>query len=286
MVSVYLILLLFAATICSSLLDLTSQDQHSTNHHLLTQLHEAKLKVAQFESSLEEIVQKAEAKELYLKKQEKQIQDSEKTLSDLHFTLSNLKSGSLLTDEKVHALEEEVRVLWATSRKNNFDIHVLQSKAQDAEDRLQVVHSQVEKMADIVSEQWIQIQQFEHALQLRQMTMLKAQRRVGPPRCSFLKVIFMNDLSSKYLPSSLRPLGLNSFGNWRSYIFQTLNQLRRFFSTMKESHHELQGLIRQEMERHELTARLANKELVFFVASALIIFPVFSAWILLSSQLQ
>ncbi|CAL8076184.1 unnamed protein product [Prunus armeniaca] len=47
--------------------------------------------------------------------------------------------------------------------KYNFDLHVLESKAQDAEDRLETVASQAQKMADIVTEQWIQIQRLEQA---------------------------------------------------------------------------------------------------------------------------
>ncbi|XP_050230679.1 uncharacterized protein LOC126679742 isoform X2 [Mercurialis annua] len=225
--------ILFPAIIISSLIDLTSQDPHSSSHHLLTQLHEANLKVAQLESSVEKITQKVKASDSYLQSQEKQIQDMEKMINHLRFTLSNLKTGSLLIDERINVLEEEVRALWATSRKNNFDIYVLRSRAEEAEDRLQIKISQVDKMADVVSEQWIQIQQFEQALQLRQMNVLKAQKRVGHPRCSFLK---------------------------------------------------LQGLIKREMERH--AACLVNEELVFFVASALIIFPLFGAWLLLSSKLR
>uniref|UniRef100_A0A2P2L322 Uncharacterized protein n=1 Tax=Rhizophora mucronata TaxID=61149 RepID=A0A2P2L322_RHIMU len=47
---------------------------------------------------------------------------------------------------------------------------------------------------------------------------------------------------------------------------------------------QLQAFVRQEMERHEFTASLAHQELVFFVASALIVFPVLSAWTWLSSK--
>ncbi|XP_050230672.1 uncharacterized protein LOC126679742 isoform X1 [Mercurialis annua] len=274
--------ILFPAIIISSLIDLTSQDPHSSSHHLLTQLHEANLKVAQLESSVEKITQKVKASDSYLQSQEKQIQDMEKMINHLRFTLSNLKTGSLLIDERINVLEEEVRALWATSRKNNFDIYVLRSRAEEAEDRLQIKISQVDKMADVVSEQWIQIQQFEQALQLRQMNVLKAQKRVGHPRCSFLKLI--NELFSNYLPESLWPLDLHSFVTSRSFISQTLNQLKRIYSAMKKSHHELQGLIKREMERH--AACLVNEELVFFVASALIIFPLFGAWLLLSSKLR
>ncbi|CAL8076144.1 unnamed protein product [Prunus armeniaca] len=78
---------------------------------------------------------------------------------------------SLATDERLNALEEEQK--WALQCflgtasvgciKYNFDLHVLESKAQDAEDRLETVASQAQKMADIVTEQWIQIQRLEQA---------------------------------------------------------------------------------------------------------------------------
>ncbi|KAJ6402121.1 hypothetical protein OIU84_014243 [Salix udensis] len=172
-------------------------------------------------------------------------------------------------DDKIKVLEEEVRVLWATLRKNNFDIHVLESKAREAEDRLEMITSQAEKMEDIVSERWIQIQHFEQALQLKEMR-LKAQRQARPPRWTFLNVFQLPFCEESAL---------------RAYVSQTFSWLKRFYSTVKESHHELQVFVKQEMERHEFTACLANKEIVFFMASALIIFPVLSAWILLSSQL-
>ncbi|CAL8163219.1 unnamed protein product [Prunus armeniaca] len=52
----------------------------------------------------------------------------------------------LATYERLNALEEEVRLLWAASRKYNFDLHILESKAQDAEDRLEMVASQAQKV--------------------------------------------------------------------------------------------------------------------------------------------
>ncbi|CAL2253686.1 unnamed protein product [Prunus armeniaca] len=81
----------------------------------------------------------------------------------LQSVLFTLKRDSLATDERLNALEEEVRLLWAASRKYNFDLHVLEYKGQDAEDRLKTVASQAQKMADIVTEQWIQIQRLGQA---------------------------------------------------------------------------------------------------------------------------
>ncbi|XP_065876962.1 uncharacterized protein [Euphorbia lathyris] len=277
-------LILFPAILFSSLLDLTSQDQQQ-NHLLLNQLHDSKLKIAKLESSLEEIILKIEARDINLKEREKQIREMEERINYLQSKLSNLKSVSFTVDEKVNSLEEEVKDLWATLRKNNFDLYVLQSKAQEAEQRLQAATLNVEEMEEVVTEQWIQIQQFEQALQLREMAILKARRRVSPERCSFLK--FMDDLSSKYLSKYLGPFDLYLFGKdsaLRSFGSQTVHHFTIFCSRVKESHHELQGFIRREMESHEFTAHLANEELVFVVASALVIFPVLSAWLFLSSH--
>lgn len=52
----------------------------------------------------------------------------------------------------------------------------------------------------------------------------------------------MNDLSGKYLPKAFVPLGSHLFGKGSalgSYISQTLQQLKRFYSTVKEFHHEV-----------------------------------------------
>ncbi|XP_020541316.1 uncharacterized protein LOC105649583 isoform X2 [Jatropha curcas] len=263
MVAVYRIL--FPAIILSSLLDLTSADQQS-NRHLLLQLDEAKLKISQLESSLEEIIQKVNARDVYLLERENQIQEMEKKINDLQSARSNLKGASLPVDDRIKLLEEEVRVLWETLRKNNFDLHVLESKAQEADDRLEAVTLQVERMAGIVSEQWIQIQQFEQALQLREMTISKYQRQMRASRCSFLK--FAKNLSNIYLPKSLGPMGSYLFGEDSTlgpYISRTLHLLKRLYSTAKEYHHELQGFVKAEMDRHEFTAYLANEELIFFV---------------------
>ncbi|KAJ6396843.1 hypothetical protein OIU77_021799 [Salix suchowensis] len=217
----YLLPFVFPA-ILSSVLGLSSQDHES-------QLYEARLRIAQSESRLEEITQNINDRDLYLEKSESLIGELDHKLNHLQSVLSLLKAA----DDKIKVLEEEVRVLWATLRKNNFDIHVLESKAREAEDRLEMITSQTEKfivshgedcvvgnlmetifhgsekryqgtdvvcrMEDIVSERWIQIQHFEQALQLKEMR-LKAQRQARPPRWTFLK--FFSYLSGEHLPNA------------------------------------------------------------------------------------
>ncbi|XP_044495195.1 uncharacterized protein LOC123218056 isoform X2 [Mangifera indica] len=212
--------------ILSSLLTLTSQNQHH-------EIAEAKLKISRLESIMEESLQKLDARSNYIKVRDNLIDELAIKIQDLQSLLSNIKHDLSHNEERVAALEEEVRLLWAVSRQNNFDLHILQSKAQDAEDRLEEVTSQVEKMADFVNEQWIQIQHLEQALHMTEMRAHNAQRKLRVTKCTFLK---------------------------------------------------LQGLIKQKMEKNELTAALVNEELIFFVASALITFPVLTAWMLLSSK--
>ncbi|GMI91561.1 hypothetical protein like AT1G28410 [Hibiscus trionum] len=276
---------IFTSLLFFSLFSATSQDQQNNSHDLLIQeLRDVKLKVSRLEYVLEEKIQNIIAKTHLLKEFEKSLEGMATTITYLHSALSNLKNHSLLADERIKALEEEVLRLWAVSRKNNFDLHVLESKAQDAEDRLEVVASRVEKMAEVVTEQWIQIQHLEQALQIAEMRALQAQRERNM-RCTFLK--FINDVSGRHLPKMFKALDSYSLEKGtiiKSYMSQALQQLRRFYLAIKMFHHELQGFIKQEMKRNEVASAFVNDELVFFLASAFITFPILGAWMLLLSR--
>ncbi|KAK8551516.1 hypothetical protein V6N12_040153 [Hibiscus sabdariffa] len=262
---------IFTSLLFFSLFSVASQDQQNNNHDLLVhELRDVKLKLSRLESVLEEKIQNINAKTHYVKEFEKSLEDMATKITFLQSALSNLKNHSLLADERIKALEEEVHRLWAVSRKNNFDLHVLDSKAQDAEDRLEVVTSQVEKMAEVVTEQWIQIQHLEQALQIAEMRALQAQRERNM-RCTFLK--FINDISGRHLPKMFKALDSYSLGKGtiiKSYMSQAPQQLRRFYWTIKKFHHELQGFIKQEMQRNEVAATFVNDELIFVLASAFI----------------
>ncbi|XP_038998677.1 uncharacterized protein LOC120123966 [Hibiscus syriacus] len=194
-----------------------------------------------------------------------------------------LRITHYLLNERTKALEEEVHCLWAVSRKNNFDLHILESKAQDTEDRLEVDTSQVEKMAEVVTEHWIQIQQLEQALQIAEMRALQAQKQ-RIMRCTFLK--FINGVSGRHLPKMSGALYSYSLGKRtiiKSDMSQALQQLRRFYSAIEKYHNELQGFIKQEMQGNEVAAAFFNIELVLLLASAFITFPILGAWMLVLS---
>ncbi|KAF5742305.1 hypothetical protein HS088_TW09G00349 [Tripterygium wilfordii] len=277
-------LLLLAAVLSSVFL---LGEPKSANNNSISELRKAKIKVAKLESALEENVRNLDARNLYLEQQEKLIEDMDTKIRDLRSSLLGIKDDSLYAEESLIALKEEVRLLWAASRKNNFDLHVLKLQAKDTAAEVELATSQVEKMNDIVTEQWIQIQQLEQALHITEMRTLNARKQVSSRRCSFLKFIY--HVSENHLSEVFGAVDFHSTGKrpiWETYLSEAVHHFEQFYLTVKKYHHELQRLVKQEMERHDSTATLANAELVFFLASALITFPVFGAWLFLLSRLS
>lgn len=247
--------------------------------HFTSQINQINLKIAHLELVLEQTNQKLTDRDLYLEACEKRMNHMSEKIHHLHSTLSSIKDDSLHAETRIKALEEEVQLLWAALRKNNFDLHILKSKAEDSEKSLEEVTSRVEKMSGIVTEQWIQVQHLEQALHIAKMRAVKAQWQVSLKRCTFLK--FINNLYH-----DLRAVESFVFGERPivgPFISKAIDNLKRCYSMTKKYHHQLQGSIKDLMKRNELTASLANDELVFFLVSALITFPLMSAWMLLSS---
>ena len=59
--------------------------------------------------------------------------------------MNDLCSG-FSTDLRNRCGNTQVQLLWAALRKNNFDLHILKSKAEDNEKSLEEVTSRVEKV--------------------------------------------------------------------------------------------------------------------------------------------
>ncbi|WOG89810.1 hypothetical protein DCAR_0209049 [Daucus carota subsp. sativus] len=236
------------------------------------------------ESVLEDRMHDLDVKSQHLGEYTKQLEEINHEIDHLQSVLLILKDDPSHADKRLALLEEEVRTLWDVSRTNNFDLHTLELKAQDAEERLDTVASKAQKMADIVTEQWIQVQRLEQALQMAQMRTWKAKWQLRFTRCTYFK--FFNNLFGGHFEKLMRVLDPNLYENWSapdSYLSQVTHQLKRIFAAAKYHHHQLQGYIKKEMEGNEFTAAFANNEVVFVIASALITFPILSAWMFLTS---
>ncbi|CAK9327475.1 unnamed protein product [Citrullus colocynthis] len=256
----------------------------SGNNVLIDELQAIKLRISHLESVLQESRQNLTEKSNELKAQEKLIEAMSHKIHYLESALSDMKRKTSSDDERIAVLEDEVRRLWTASRKNNFDIHILKAKVQEAEGKLEEVTSQVEKKSRIVSEQWIQIRHLEQALEMSKIKALKVRRQVALTRCTFLKLV--NTRFVNQLQNDLQTLNHHLFKKvptFSSRVTGAIHHLQRVYEEAKKYHHELQRLIKQEMERNEYAAYLANKEFIFFLASAMVTFPIFGAWMFLSS---
>ncbi|XP_011086039.2 uncharacterized protein LOC105167885 isoform X1 [Sesamum indicum] len=244
------------------------------------EVQEAKRKIARLESILEERIEEINAKSRYFGECEKKIGELTTEIGRLKTTLSSVEHDYSRANEKLSALEEEVRLLWAASRKNNFEIHRLEHKALDAERRLKEISLQVGERTEIVSEQWIQIQQLEQALHMTEMRTSKIRKELWR-RCPFVK--FCASLFGDCLNMLKRILDPYVLGDGPVVGF-CKSQALQTFEVAKHYHHQLQGFIKHAMKSNELTAGLAHEEVVFFVASALVAFPIMTACMLLLSQ--
>ncbi|XP_073048181.1 uncharacterized protein [Primulina eburnea] len=245
------------------------------------ELGEAKLRISRLESILEERIRDVNAKNKYVSERQRKIEELEVEIDRLRAVMSSFLVDSSSENQKLDILELYAQLLWAASRKNNFEIHELEYKAADAERRLREIVDQVEGLAEVVSEQWIQIQRLEQAVHMAEIRTWKLKRESGWMTCQMVK-------SSKIL-----------LGKWFNKLEGILNpyapaagsmlvffksQALQLFSATKSYHHQLQGHVKQAMESNEVTAVLAHEELIFIVASVLVAFPIMSACMLLLSH--
>ncbi|KAL6553262.1 hypothetical protein OROGR_007104 [Orobanche gracilis] len=252
-------------------------DQSSQNS-LAREVEEANLKLIRLESILHERTAEVDAKTRQLRDCEKKIDELTAEINRLKTAVSSFEHDYSRADLRLSALEEEVRLLWAASRKHNFEIYALKYGALDAESRLKEVTSQVEEMSEIVSEQWIQIQQLEQALHMAEKRTSKIRNELWR-RCPFVK--FFVTLFSDRLETLKGILNPYVPRDGTVLVFFKSKALRTFRAA-RHYHHKV--FIWHAMQNNELTAALAHQELVFFVASALVAFPLMSACMLFLSQ--
>uniref|UniRef100_A0A1D1XS97 Homeobox protein cut-like ceh-44 n=1 Tax=Anthurium amnicola TaxID=1678845 RepID=A0A1D1XS97_9ARAE len=263
------VFLLFVPILLSAIFALPEVSHLPREEGAVSELTELKLKISQLESILEKNIKDLDSKVSLLQEKDSLIEEMSSKIQYLQNFLRNMKKsrgGSVYSEERVSSLEEEVRNLWGEARKNNFDLHTLQSKAYDAEEKLDSVSSQVLKMEDIITEQWIQIRQLEQALQVTKVRTSKAYRKIKSTGCTLLK--FINGFHQHHLPEAschLRSFFFKKSSVLGPYLSHVFNLVQRISLGVRICHHELQGYVRQMMEKYEFTADFANQEVIFFL---------------------
>lgn len=231
-----------------------------------SEIQELRSKLLYLESILEEKSNTLKQKHSQLEEKGQVVDKMElkiQSLKDAMTTFKNPQDGP--EEERVNVLDKKVRLLWDESRKNNFKLHVLEEQAEDSEKKLEALSSRLQKAKDIVTEQCIQIQQLEQALLMAKMRAAKVRLKHDPQRWSIPQTI--RDLFSLTLFQEHRPIFSGT------YVSGTFYQLRKFFLCIQNYHFALQHSLKSVFESHGFTASLVHDEIIFFLVSATIVFP-------------
>ncbi|KAH7655683.1 hypothetical protein IHE45_18G027800 [Dioscorea alata] len=215
-----------------------------------SELEKLKLKIDHLESILQENARILNSKTHHLDEEKKLAEALELKINSLERSLDSLKrsgsSGSSYSEIRISSLEEEVQLLWAESRGSNFDIHMLESKVIDAVKNLEAVASAADKLDNIVTEQWIQIQQLDQALQMAKIKVAKVHKK-SASKFQIKGKNIKDKISEGIFYPFQEAVGLpDSFwlGNpvSSSLISQLLDLVRRIMSTTKNFHYEASAI--------------------------------------------
>jgi len=140
-------------------------------------------------------------------------------------------------------------------------------------------------MENVITEQWIQIRQLEQSLQMMKIMTSHVHKKsilkVHKKKSTMFSVLkFIKDLHHRFLPDGADLPDSFFLGNYisKSSTSQAVDQFRRMWSAVKRWHYELQTFVKWALEANEFTAPFSNKEVIFFVASAVVVLPLMSAW--------
>ncbi|XP_020088520.1 uncharacterized protein LOC109710396 isoform X1 [Ananas comosus] len=218
-----------------------------------SEIADLKRQISRLESILAESTTLLHSKTVHVEEDSILIEAMERDIQSLINEQQNTKKllgDSSFSQDSVKAMEEEVRLLKDQSRAISSNIYILESLANDAEKRLEAMSSEVRKMENVISEQWIQVQQFEQAFQLTKMMTSKVHKRSMPKegtdnkwlsKYSITKVIqFVTDNPLRYIPDvglldSLFLAGSLS----KSWTFQAYDQFQSILSILHKCHHEV-----------------------------------------------
>uniref|UniRef100_M8BEE8 Uncharacterized protein n=1 Tax=Aegilops tauschii TaxID=37682 RepID=M8BEE8_AEGTA len=88
-----------------------------------------------------------------------------------------LRNEESYSESNIYIMEDEAQILQQEVRKINNIAYTIESLAINAEKRVEFLSSEVKKIESIITEQWIQIRQFEQAFVVTKMMTSKVHKR-------------------------------------------------------------------------------------------------------------
>ncbi|XP_020088521.1 uncharacterized protein LOC109710396 isoform X2 [Ananas comosus] len=287
-----------------------------------SEIADLKRQISRLESILAESTTLLHSKTVHVEEDSILIEAMERDIQSLINEQQNTKKllgDSSFSQDSVKAMEEEVRLLKDQSRAISSNIYILESLANDAEKRLEAMSSEVRKMENVISEQWIQVQQFEQAFQLTKVIQFVTDNPLRYiPDVGLLDSLFLAGSLSKswtfqaydqfqsilsilhkchhevrqfakglhlrYIPDVDLPDSLFLGGSLsKSLISQANNQFRRIMLVAQKCHQKVQELVRNTVGLNQYTAALANESTYFFLAYIIMALQLWLLWMLLAN---
>lgn len=196
---------------------------------LRSEISELRLKLARLESILEENTKTSRSKAYTLEEENKLTEAME---NDIQL----LRNEESYSESNIYIMEDEAQILQQEVRKINNIAYTIESLAIDAEKRVEFLSSEVKKIESIITEQWIQIRQFEQAFVVTKMMTSKVHKR----RLSESAYKWSGkDILLKYVRSvDLHGVFLAGVSHTRTCVSHTYKHCRSFIQVMKRCYHK------------------------------------------------
>ncbi|KAH9306703.1 hypothetical protein KI387_011107, partial [Taxus chinensis] len=165
-----------------------------------------------------------------------------------------------------------------------------------AKPHIDTAKTSVQKWTPVVKKQWqhviVTVSPHMEAFKVKVINSYEVSRETLSPHLVKAQELLrphvqtVKDLSGPYIDqvaSIAQPHIDKAKVTLQPYQDQAIHAYRRSLTTATDYHHQLQGYVRKRLKQHELTAAFATKELVWFLASALLALPVLGMFMVYSS---
>ncbi|WVZ76310.1 hypothetical protein U9M48_024296 [Paspalum notatum var. saurae] len=233
---------------------------------LLSEIEALRLKVARLESLLEENANTLDSKASILEEENKLIEgmerDSQLIVNETASAKKPQRKSCSAGDIK--SMEDEVQLLHHEVCMVNSNSYTIESLAHDTEKRVEALSLEVQKIDDIIMEQWIQIRQLEQAFVLTKMMTSQVHKRSRlsdtaykwPGKETIVKYIRNIEFNGIYLRGA-------SYA--RSCFFDTYKMSRSFLQAINRYYHEASRF--RKAIRHQYIPDI-DKPNVFFLGGS------------------
>lgn len=164
------------------------------------------------------------------------LEEENKLTEAMENDIQLLRNEESYSESNIYIMEDEVQTLQQEVRKINNIAYTIESLAIDAEKRVEFLSSEVKKIESIITEQWIQIRQFEQAFVVTKMMTSKVyKRRLSEGAYKWPGM----DILLKYVRNvDLHGVFLAGVSHTRTCVSHTYKHCRSFIQVMKRCYHK------------------------------------------------